>query len=131
MLDGAATETRMDRLSQFLIDLRKAACTPGHFRGLLHILIGRRVEAADGTLISAGQTWRAAAALLKKHRFDKKLALELGLKLGDLPPRQRERFWYVVISHGEIGSEAARTQGDHLAETAKAWGYVIGPAPNA
>jgi hypothetical protein len=131
MLDGAVAETRMDRLSQFLTDMRKGGLAPGQFRGLLHILIGRRIESADGTLVSAGQTWRGAAALLKKHRFDKKLALELGLQLGDLPPRQRERFWYVVINHGEVNSEAARSQSDDLAVAAKALGYIIGAAPFA
>lgn len=131
MLDGAVSETRMDRLSQFLIDMRKSALLPGQFRGLLNVLIGRRIEAADGTTISTGQTWRAVAAMLKKHRFDKKLALELGLSLADLPPRQRERFWYLAISHGQVDSIAARAQGDQLIAPAKAMGYAIGPAPFA
>ena len=131
MLDGAVTETRMDRLSQFLLEMRKSALVPGQFRGLVHVLIGRRVESKDGTLISSGQTWRTVAALLKKHRFDKMLALELVGDTANLPPRQRERYWYAAICQGEVNSVAARAQGDQLALAAKALGYTIGPAPFA
>ncbi len=131
MLDGAVSETRMDRLSQFLLEMRRSALAPGQFRGLVHVLIGRRVEAADGTLISSGQTWRTVAGLLKKHRFDKLLALELVGDTATLPPRQRERYWYAAICHGDVNSAVARAQGDQLAITAKALGYTIGPAPYA
>jgi hypothetical protein len=126
----AATETRMDRLSQFVLDVRRNALAPGQFRGLLNVLIGRRIEATDGTLISSGQTWRSVAALLKKHRFDKKLAFELEIDVKSLPPRQRERYWYSAISLGAVDSAAARAQGDQIAIAAKALGYTIGPAPS-
>src|SRR5436853_3449095 len=106
----AVMEIRMDRLSQLIVDLRKSGVVSGQFRGFLNVLIGRRIDAADGTLISSGQTWRAVAALLKKHRFDKKFALELGLDMSNLPPRQRERYWYAVIGLGQIDSPAARAQ---------------------
>lgn len=127
----AATETRMDRLSQFILDIRRNVLRPGQFRGLLNVLVGRRVDAADGTLISNGQTWRTVAALLKKHRFDKKLAMELDIDVKSLPPRQRDRYWYAAIGQGAIDSAAARAQGDQIAIAAKALGYTIGPAPFA
>ena len=127
----AVTETRMDRLSHFLLDIRRNVLAPGQFRGLLNVLIGRQIKAADGTVISTGQTWRTAAALLKKHRFDKKLAMELGIDCKVLPPRQRERYWYAAIGRGDINSEAARAQGDQIAAAAKSLGYTIGPAPFA
>lgn len=130
-LGRVVTETRMDRLTQFLTDLRKFGLVAGQFRGLVHVLIGRRIETADGTLVSPGQTWRGAAALLKRHRFDKKLARELVADTSKLPPRQRERYWYMAISQSDVDSVASRAQGDQLAAAVKALGYTVGPAPFA
>lgn len=127
----AVMEIRMDRLSQFLVDIRRNGLAAGQFRGLLNVLIGRRIEADDGTVVSKGLTWREAAALLKKHRFDKNLAQELEIDTRLLPPRQREKYWYAAIGMGQIDSPLARLQGDQIAKAAKALGYTIGPAPFA
>lgn len=119
----------MDARLEFLTQLKRQRLAPGHFLGLLNVLIGRRVEKADGTLVSTGITWREAAALLKKVRWDKNAVKELPLDHAALPPRDREKFWYAAIAQANVGSDAAVKAGDALAAKVRAAGYVVGPAP--
>jgi hypothetical protein len=121
----------MDRLREFLEAVREHGWAQGNFLGLLHALIGRRLTLADGTLVSAGLTWRAAAALLKRVRWDREAVRELGLDPADLPPRDRERYWYTAITRAGVDSPAARQAGDQLATALQGAGYVVGPAPGA
>jgi hypothetical protein len=119
----------MDRLREFLNTVRERGLGEGNFLGLLHILIGRRVSLADGSLVSAGLTWRSAATLLKRARWNREAVREIGLNPAALPPRDRQRFWYTAVSQAGVDSAEARAAGDRLArELAKA-GYQIGPAP--
>jgi hypothetical protein len=119
----------MDRLRKMLemIQVRKLA--EGKLRALLHVLIGRRVALADGTEISVGQTWREAAALLKRVRWDRAAVLELGIDPNALPPRDRERFWYMAIARATVNSPEASAAADLLIEPLRALGYEIGPPP--
>lgn len=119
----------MDALAQFLEDVSQNGRTEGHFRGLLHILIGRRIATNDGTEISKGLTWREAANWLKRVRWDKDAVAELGLTPASLPPRDRERYWYNAIAHAEIDGADARKQADQLVARFKSIGYVIGSGP--
>ena len=119
----------MDQLRELLEAVRTHGTATGHFRGLLHLLVGRRITLADGTLVSAGMTWRNAAALLKKYRWDREAVRELGLSPKDLPPRDREKFWYVAISRAGLGTPQASGEADALVEPLRARGYSIGPAP--
>src|ERR671933_500877 len=119
----------MDRLREFLDAVRKQGVAQGHFRGLLHILVGRRVSQADGTPVSGGMTWRELAAVLKRVRWDREAVRELNLDPADLPPRDRQRFWYAAIAQAGLDSDAARAEGDRLIEPLGALGYVVGPAP--
>ncbi len=119
----------MDPLQAFLEDLKRQKLADNMFLGLIHILIGRRITREDGTLISSGMTWRECAAVLKKARWKKDMVQELGLDLGDLAPRDRERFWYMAISRAKVSSEKAKKVADHLAEELKQKGYIVGKAP--
>ncbi len=121
----------MDQLRDFLEAVRKQGAAGGNLRGLLHVLIGRRINQADGTLVSGGMTWRELAAVLKKHRWDREAVRELGLEPDDLPPRDREKFWYVAISQANVGSNEASAGGDELARAVKPLGYVVGGAPGS
>jgi hypothetical protein len=119
----------MDARLEFLSQQKRQHLAQGHFLGLLHILIGRRIEKADGALVSNGLTWRELAGLLKKVRWEKETAKELPLDYSALPPRDREKFWYAAIAQAGVGSEKAAAAGDALAEALGKAGYVIGPAP--
>ena len=121
----------MDRLREFLEAVQQQGAAQGHFRGLLHILIGRRVSLVDGTLVSGGMTWRELAALLKKLRWDREAVRELGLDPADLPPRDRQKFWYSAISQAGVTSAEASAAADALAKSLRALGYVVGPAPGS
>ncbi len=120
----------MDGVRDFLEEVQKGGHSRGNFLGLLNVLIGRRLTKADGTVVSAGLTWREAAAVLKKVRWDKAVVRELGQDPAALPPRDRERFWYSAIAHANVGSDEATAAGDRLAQTLQAAGYVVGPPPN-
>src|SRR5947209_7781893 len=61
----AGTDMRMDALRELLRDLKQQGLGQGNFLGLLNVLIGRRVHRTDGTLVSAGCSWRTAAGYLK------------------------------------------------------------------
>jgi hypothetical protein len=120
----------MDRLRDFLVEIKKHGWSAGQFLGLLNLLIGRRVTAADGTEISAGVTWRVLAAYLKMVRWDKNAVRELGLDPANLPPRNRQKYWYAAIAHANVDSAEATSAGDKLAERLSTHGYKIGPGPN-
>lgn len=119
----------MDQLREFMEAVRQQGQANKNFLGLLHVLIGRRISRTDGTLVSTGMSWREAAALLKKLRWDREAVRELGIDPGTLPPRDRERFWYLAIAQARVDSSKAIAAGDRLAEAVQPSGYVIGPAP--
>lgn len=119
----------MDARVEFLNQVREAGLDQGHFVGLLHILIGRRIESAAGTLISSGSTWRDVASLLKKVRWPREAVTELKLNPDDLPLRDRERYWYAVIGLAHVDTPEAAKAGDALVEALGKAGYVVGPAP--
>ena len=119
----------MDGVREFLDDLKRRGQAQGNFLGLLHVLIGRRIARADGHVVANGLTWREVAAWLKKVRWPKEAVQELGVDPARLPPRDRERFWYLAIAQSRIDSEQAIQAGDRLAQTVAADGYTIGPAP--
>jgi hypothetical protein len=113
----------MDALRTLLEDLRQHGLERGHTLGLFHLLIGRRIRLVDGTLVSRGLTWREAAALLKKVRWDKEAVRDLGLDPDTLPPRDRQQYWYAAIGKAQVDSDAARTAGDALAALLQPLGY--------
>jgi hypothetical protein len=119
----------MDRLRQLLEAVRTHGIAQGNFRGLLHILVGRRITLPDGTVVSGGMTWRELAAVLKKYRWDRDAVRELGLDPADLPPRDRQKYWYAAIAHAKLDTPQAREAGDRLVEPLAKVGYVVGPAP--
>jgi hypothetical protein len=120
----------MDRLREFMDTVRQQGHVRGNFLGLLHLLIGRHIACADGTPISAGLTWRQAAALLKRVRWDREAVRELGLDPACLPPRVRQRFWYAAIARAHVDSDAAAQAGDRLAKALKPAGYRVSSAPS-
>jgi hypothetical protein len=119
----------MDVLREFMADLQWHGYARGNFLGMLNVLIGRQIRAADGTLISSGLTWRAVADQLKKARWERDAVRELGLDPAALPPRDRQRYWYQAIAQAGVGSAQATEVGNSFAETLRAAGYVVTPAP--
>jgi hypothetical protein len=119
----------MEPLREFLNAVRHHSTARGNLLGLLHILIGRRLTRTDGAPISGGMTWRELAMVFKQLRWDREAVRELQLDPADLPPRDRERFWYTAIAQAGLASAAAKTAGDRLVGPLKALGYVVGPAP--
>lgn len=119
----------MDARLETLTRIKQERWAQGNLLGLLNVLIGRRIETADGQLISNGITWRELAALLKKVRWDKSATEELQLQDVNLPPREREKYWYAVITHANVGSEAAANAGDRLAVVMRRNGFVVSGSP--
>ena len=97
----------MDEVRDFLDDIQKRGLARGHLLGLLHILIGRRLTKADGAVISSGLTWRDVASELKRCRWEPEAVNEIGLDPANLPPRDRQRFWYQAIAAANVGSAEA------------------------
>lgn len=119
----------MDGIRELLAAVRDAGLLAGQFRALLHVAIGRRIARPDGTVVSAGVTWRALAAELKALRFDTELVREFGADPDELAARDRERFWYSAISQAHVDTAEATAEADKLAAKLKTLGYVVGPAP--
>lgn len=120
----------MDGIRELLEAARDGGLVTGHFRGLLHVVIGRRVSRPDGTVVSTGLTWREVAGLLKQLRFDKELVRELGADPDALAPRDRARFWYAAIAHAGVDSREAVTAAEKLVDPLKKLGFVVGPPPS-
>jgi hypothetical protein len=121
----------MDPLREFLETVRSQGAARGRFRGLLNVLIGRRISTAAGELLSAGMTWRELAALLKRLRWEPERVEELGVDPATLPPRDRQRFWYSAIGQCGVASPEAGAEGDAVVEALTKLGYIVGPAPGA
>ena len=121
----------MDSLRELLEAVRGSDVIQGRFRGLLHILVGRRVTREDGTVVSSGMTWRDLAALLKRLRWDREMVRELGLDPAELAPRDRERFWYTAIARAGIDSAEAIAVADQLVQLLAKLGFIVGPAPGS
>jgi hypothetical protein len=121
----------MEGLREFLERVRQAHLVRGHMRAILHLAIGRRISRRDGSVLSQGATWRQVAELLRLMRWDKELVRELGLNPDDLPPRDRQRYWYAAIVAARVDSMDARELGDRYAQLVEPLGFVIGPAPGA
>jgi hypothetical protein len=121
----------MDQLREFLNAVRRHGTARGELRGLLHILIGRRLRTADGAEVSKGLSWRELAGLLKQARWEPEEVRELDLDPAALPPRDRQRFWYTAIARAGVHSPAAAASADRLVGPLKTIGYLVGPAPGA
>lgn len=119
----------MDDVRTLLEALDDKPFLQGHLRGLLHILIGRRITKADGTVVSSGLTWRQLATLLKASKFDKDLVAELGADPDALAPRDREKMWYLAIALARVDSLDAIEQADRLMPSLKQLGFSVGPSP--
>jgi hypothetical protein len=114
----------MTSLIDLLERLRAAQLATGRFRGLLYVLVGGRIVHGD-TVISTGLTWREAAALLKKVRWEREAVRELGLEPAELPPRDREKYWYEAIRRAGLGEAEARVQGEELMALVADAGYRL------
>ncbi len=119
----------MEGVREFLERLRQHGLAEAHFLGLLHIAIGRRIAHVDGRVLSTGLTWRQLAELLKVMRWDKEQVREVGLNPDDLPPRDRQRYWYAAIIAAKVDSAIARAAGDTLAALVANLGFIVGPGP--
>jgi hypothetical protein len=113
----------MEGAREFLEQVRQHQLVAGHFLGLLHLMIGRRITRADGTVLSSGLTWRQLAELLKLLRWDKDCVRELGLDPDELPPRDRNRYWYTAITSAKVDSPEASAAADLLARKMALHGY--------
>ncbi len=119
----------MDGIRELLSSVRDNGLAAAHFRGLLHIAIGRKITRPDGTIVSTGLTWRALALELKSLRFDQDLVRQLGTDPDTLASRDRERFWYAAIAAAHVDTQEAFIAGDQLAPKLKALGFQVGPPP--
>ena len=119
----------MDARLEFLTQLKRQHRTQGNFLGLLNVLIGRRIVDRDGAPVTEGITWRTLSATLKQVRWDKHAVRDLGLDPAQLPPRDRERFWYQAIAQARVDSEAATKAGDRFTEQLRRLGYASGSSP--
>jgi hypothetical protein len=128
--NAAAKRRVMEGAREFLEQMRQHQLVKGHFRGLLHLLVGRTISRTDGTVLSTGLTWRQLAELLKTLRWDREHVRELDLDPENLPPRERQRFWYSAIVAAQIDSPEAVADADKLANRVKNLGFVVAkPTP--
>lgn len=127
----AGKHVGMDGLREFLERVRQSQLVRGYMRAILHIAIGRRISRTDGTTLSTGVTWRQLSELLRVIRWDKDLVRELGLNPDDLPPRDRQRYWYAAIVAANVNTMEVRESADRYAALVEPLGFVIGPAPGA
>jgi hypothetical protein len=121
----------MDPVRRFLEEIKGQSLARGNFLGLLNVLIGRRIQKRDGTLVDNGIHWRELAALLKKVRWDKEAIHELQLDPTRLPPRDRQRYWYAAIVQARVDSLEAFRAGERMAQQLRTLGYEVGAAPGA
>lgn len=115
----------MEGAHEFLEHIRHHQLLKGHFRGLLHLMIGRTITRADGVVLCSGLTWRQLAELFRVLRWDKEFVREIGLDPDALPPRDRQRYWYTAITSAGVDSVEASASADVLAAHVAALGYKV------
>jgi hypothetical protein len=115
----------MDQLRNFFAILQQHSTATGRFRGLLHLLIARKITLPSGEAVAGGMTWRALAAALKKYRWDREAVRELGIDPAELPPRDREKYWYLAITRANLSSAEAAKQAEELVDPCRLLGYVV------
>ena len=120
----------MDALSTLLEKLKKGGKTRGHLLGLFNVFIGRKITAKDGTVVCRGLTWRELAGVLKQLRWPPEQVAELGVESEDLPPRDRQRYWYAAIVRARVDSPEAAKAGDRFADVLRKQGFEVGPPPS-
>src|SRR4051812_4781401 len=118
----------MDALHTLLDKIREEGMVEGHWLGMVNVLIARKVTRA-GAVVSSGMTWRDLATLLKKARWDREAVREVGLDPEQLPPRDRQQFWYSAVARAGVDGAAATKAGDELAKALAKLGYKVGPPP--
>jgi hypothetical protein len=121
----------MDGLETLVEVLKRQSLVVGHFRGLLHVIIGRKITRTDGSIVSTGLTWRMAADLLRRMRWPPESVRELGIDPESLPPRDRQRFWFGAIAQAQVDSPESIEAGDALAAKLEPLGYIVGAPPRA
>jgi hypothetical protein len=122
----------MDALITLLDALKKGGQTEGNLQGFLHVLIGRSItRVSDKFVVSKGLPWRELAGWLKRVRWDPEAVRELGLDPDELPPRDRQRYWYSAIMQAKVDGAQAIEAGDRFGAVLAKLGYEVGPAPHA
>ncbi len=117
----------MDGLREFLGELKRQGYAQGNFLGLLNVLIGRQIKTTTGVVVVNGLTWRVLAEWLKRVRWNKEAVRELGIDPEALPPRDRQRYWYLAIAQAHVDSPQAIQAGNRLAAKLHEAGYTILP----
>lgn len=115
----------MKLLNEFLAKVRQAGIPEGCFLGLLHILVGKTLVTREGALVSRGVTWRELAARMRQARLDRELVKELGLEPTNLPPRDREAYWFEALRRAPIASPEAQNQAAQLVSWLEKLGYEV------
>lgn len=104
----------MDDVATLLEWIRARDAARGRLRGFFHLLVGHTLKHGD-KMISAGMNWRDLSKMLKLFKFDRELVRELGLDPDALPPKDREKYWYLAIAAAEISGDRARAEALELA----------------
>ncbi len=118
----------MEGAREFLEQIRTSSIVKGNLQALMHILIGRSISREDGTVLSHGLSWRQLAELFRNLRWDKESVRELGLDPDDLPPRDRQRYWYVAIQAARVDQTEAAAAADTLIPKLAKLGFVVSGA---
>jgi hypothetical protein len=58
-------------------------------------------------------------------RWDRELVREFGLNPDDLPPRDRQRFWYSAIAGAKVDTQEARAEAEKLIPLMAPHGFTI------
>jgi hypothetical protein len=103
-----------DLLLGLLTAVRLLGLAEGELPGLLHLLTTRRVARKDGTLVSAGLTWRQAAKTLA--------AAGWGAPPGTGPRAAR---WFAAACRAGVDSPEARAGAERLAARLRQLGYTV------
>jgi len=81
------------------------------------------------SLVPGGETTIKAVTALRRPWLFFDLVREIGLNPDDLPPRDRQRYWYAAIVAARVDAFDVRALGDAYAKLVAPLGFIVGPAP--
>ena len=119
----------MEAMAALLELIKKQNLAKDNLVGFFHVLIGRKITGTDGETLTGGLAWRELANWLRKVRWDTKTVRDLGIDPDELPPKDRQRFWYTAIARAGVDTPAGAKAGDAFAKKLETHGYKVGPPP--
>ena len=116
----------MEALATLLDHIKKQGLATGNVLGFFHVLIGRHMQRGRTAKSSPPACPRAKLyELAQEGPLGHQPGHRAEYEAEELPPKDRQRFWYGAIAKAGVDSAAAAKAGDLFGRKLEALGYQV------